>query len=112
MIPDSRIRFRAKPRKGSAVLVDDDDDDDDDDDEDNDGDDDNSTDTNYQPHIKRKPDYVTLRLPVKFREDVALISNRRKEGSLRHQSEILSEAVLAGGGDLKDLPCSTTTMKK
>ena len=77
-----------------------------------DDDDDNDDDGSFRPHIKTRPDYVTLKLPVKFREEMALISNKRKEGSLRHQSEVLSEMVLSGDGNLKDFPCATTTMKK
>ena len=66
----------------------------------------------YRIHQKNEPKYVTLKLPVKeLREETSKMGNRRQL-SLPGQTEFLSDVVLRGGGDLKDVPCSTTTMHK
>ena len=69
-------------------------------------------DISYRPHIRTRPTHVNLKLPVKqFREEASNIANNRKLSD-SGQSDILSAMVLHGGGDLKDFPCSRSTMRK
>ena len=66
----------------------------------------------YAPHRKSQPATITLTLPVEeFRAEFSQTANRRNL-TLRGQTDHLSDMVLRGGGDLKDFPCSTSTMSK
>ena len=66
----------------------------------------------FATHIRSKPSHVQLAIPVKeFRAETSKIGNHRNLSD-RGQSDILSSMVLHGGGELKDFPCSTSTMRK
>ena len=55
-----------------------------------------------------KPKVITLELPTKILKDTAL-TNVRFGGSARSHSMILSETIVAGGGDLADFHISPST---
>ena len=68
-------------------------------------------DPSFKPHIQTQPTHMQLNIPVKeLREEACKIGNRRNLTN-RGQSDILSTMVLKGGGDLKDFPCSPSTMR-
>ena len=106
-------RQRIEQASQSGKGEDDDNDDDGDDDEDDGGDDD---DDDYRPgsfgHERVRPKRLRLEFEVDdLRDSFSNISDRRSMTS-RDRSDVLTNFVEKGGGDLNDLPCGQKTMVK
>ena len=69
-------------------------------------------DVSFRPHIRTRPTHVKHEVPVEqFRMEASNKANNRKLSD-SGLSDFLSAKVLHGGGDLKNFPCSQTTMRK
>ena len=81
------------------------------DDDDDDDDDDPSFQPSSSQYVKKKPDFINLKLPVKsFVKGFSQISDRH-QASLRHRCDAVSFVVEHGGGDVADLPNSIQSWK-